>query len=60
MMLHPSTHAVLTKVVMLLAPYLKRWSFTRQPEQVKECKAGKLSGGGACHLPEVLVLHEAT
>lgn len=30
-----SSQYVLTKVVMLLAPYLKRWSFTRQPEQVQ-------------------------
>ncbi|KAF5841748.1 YIF1-domain-containing protein [Dunaliella salina] len=30
-----SSHYVLKKVGMLLAPYLKRWTFTRQPEQVQ-------------------------
>lgn len=32
---HSCTHpAVGTKLMMLLAPYLKRWNYTRQPEQV--------------------------
>lgn len=28
-------HAVATKLGMLMAPYLKRWTFTRQQEQIQ-------------------------